>query len=196
LDANPTIAIKRDAGWTARHRAMEVENGWSAIFTHPRYEKKVAEHLTRHDVEAYLPTYTSKRRWRNRQHKSLELPLFPGYVFARVETRQRSQVLSTPGVLTILGDRRGSDLLPDRYIEALRTGLKLSRILPHPQAVVGARVRIVAGPLAGIEGVLTEVRSRLRLVLTLGMIQQSVSVEVSRNEIEPAGPQAGCVVVA
>ncbi|HEY3929833.1 MAG TPA: transcription termination/antitermination NusG family protein [Candidatus Koribacter sp.] len=191
MDAYPTIATMRGDAFNSIKIGRPVNGGWWAIWTHPRYEKKVAEHLVCREVETYLPTYTHRRRWRNRQNVALELPLFPGYVFARLASGQRSRVLSTPGVLTILGDRKGSDLLPDRYIEALRIGLKLSRIVPYSRTAIGDRVRIVAGPLAGIEGVLTAFRSELRIVVSIWMIRQSVSIEVARDEVEPVRAARG-----
>jgi hypothetical protein len=101
-------------------------------------------------------------------------------------------IIGTPGIW---------GTVPEQYIETLRTGLALHRILPHPRTQVGDRVRIVAGPMAGIEGILAHVRSEFRVVLSIEMIHQSVSIEVSRDEIEPVdakdfaggfGPRGEC----
>jgi transcription antitermination factor NusG len=158
---------------------------WFAIFTHPRYEKKVAEHLQARSIENFLPTYQSKRIWKNRQTVTLDVPLFPSYLFARIRPRDRGCALGVPGVLGIVGGPCCSAAVPDQYIDTLRTGLALRRIFPHPEPEIGERVRIVAGPLAGVEGILTFFKSVRRVVLSIELIRQWVSIEVSRDEIEP-----------
>lgn len=163
---------------------------WLAIFTRPKHEKRVAQHFCSRGVDAFLPTYSSKRTWSNRQTVTLEVPLFPNYLFARVSRLQRSSVLGSPGVLGIIGAPGNWGAVPEQYIETLRTGLTLHRILPHPRTEVGDRVRIVAGPMAGIEGILAHIRSEFRVVLSIEMIHQSVSIEVSRDEIEPVGAKS------
>jgi transcription antitermination factor NusG len=174
---------------------------WFAIFTQPKHEKRVVQHFYSRRVDAFLPTYSSKRTWSNRQTVTLEVPLFPGYLFARISRLQRASVLGAPGVACIVGTPGSWGAVPEEYIETLRTGLALHRILPHPMTEVGDRVRIVAGPMAGIEGILAHVRSEFRVVLSIATIHQSVSIEVSRDEIEPLdanafaggfGPRAEC----
>lgn len=159
--------------------------GWFAIFTNRRYEKKVTDHFQYLGIESFLPTYSCKRTWKNRQKVTLKVPLFPNYLFARFESRQRGFVLGVPGVQDIISGPRHANAVPDHYIETLRTGLALGRILPHYKVEVGDRVRIVAGPMAGVEGVLARIRSEFRVVLTIESIRQSVSIEVFRDEIEP-----------
>lgn len=174
---------------------------WFAIFTQPKHEKRVVQHFYSRGVDAFLPTYSSKRTWSNRQTVTLEVPLFPNYLFARISRLQRGSVLGAPGVVSIIGTPGIWGTVPEQYIETLRTGLALHRILPHPRTQVGDRVRIVAGPMAGIEGILAHVRSEFRVVLSIEMIHQSVSIEVSRDEIEPVdakdfaggfGPRGEC----
>lgn len=157
---------------------------WFAVFTHSRHEKKVGQYFTGRGIEAFVPTYGVRRRWKNRQTVTVELPLFPNYIFARLAKEQRSWALGTPGVLNIIGGPQPGFNVPEHYIAMLRTGLALGRILPHPCAEIGDRVRIIAGPLAGVEGVLAHIRSAFRVVLTIENIHQSVSIEVARTEIE------------
>jgi transcription antitermination factor NusG len=156
---------------------------WYAIFTHPRHEKRVAEQLRIREVEAYLPTYTCKHVWKNRQTVQLELPLFPGYIFARLGPTERKRALAAPGVVTIVEGLRESGNVPEQYIQFLRKGLELGIIRPHAEPLVGDRVRILTEPFAGIEGVLTSERSELRVVVAIECIGQSVSIETSRLEI-------------
>jgi len=96
-------------------------------------------------------------------------------------------VLGTPGVLSIVGSPKEPWPLPDFEIDALRSGLLERRIEPHPYLIVGERVRIKAGAMAGVEGVLVRKKNDLRVVLSLDTIMRSVAVEVDANDIEPSG---------
>lgn len=156
---------------------------WYAIFTQPRHEKKVAQHLCYREVESYLPTLSSFRAWKNRQKIRLELPLFPGYVFARVSPSERTRVLGTPGVVSIVEGMKRWGEIPENYIEVLRKGLELGRVQRELLPVIGDRVRITSGPFAGLEGVLTHLKSQFRVVVTIESIRQSISIEVGHDEI-------------
>ena len=146
------------------------------------------EYCQYREIERFLPTYRCQRTWKNRQTVNLELPLFPSYLFVRIEPVQRSLVLGIPGVLNVLGGRRDSSELPEHYVGMLRTGTALQRILPYPHAAVGDRVKIASGPMAGIEGVLTQFRSATRVVVSIELIRQSIAIEVSRDEVVPLHP--------
>ena len=117
---------------------------------------------------------------------NLELPLFPNYVFVRIDSRERVRVLEVPGVLSLIGFGRNLAPLPDFEIEALRSGLGQLKIEPHAYLVIGERVRIKAGPMTGMEGVLVRKKSNFRVVLTLDAIMQSVAVEVAAGDLEPS----------
>jgi len=113
------------------------------------------------------------------------LPLFPNYVFVRMAPQQRLAVLGVPGVLAIVGRGHLPSALPDDEIESLRTGLDQSKCEPHPYLVAGERVRIRAGSMEGMEGILIRRKNELRVVLTLDLIQRSVAVEVDAGDVEP-----------
>ena len=126
-----------------------------------------------------------RRKWRDGSKVTLDLPLFPGYLFVRVERSERVQVLQVPGVVSFVGGTgRQPASLPETEINALRSGLPLRNAEPHPLLTVGQRVRIRSGPLAGMEGVLVRRKNSLRVVLTMDLIQQSVAVEVDEMELE------------
>jgi transcription antitermination factor NusG len=126
---------------------------------------------------------------------TVELPLFPNYVFVRIAARERVRVLQVPGVLSLVGFGRTLAALPDFEIEALRCGLGQRKIEPHPWLVIGERVRIKAGPMAGLEGVLVRKKNNFRVVLALDVILQCVAVEVDADDLEPAANYAGHIVV-
>jgi transcription antitermination factor NusG len=136
-------------------------------------------------VETFLPLYQSARQWKKSRPVVLELPLFPTYVFVRLARNARVTVLSTPGVLSIVGSSREPWPLPDREIEALRLGMQAHKVEPHPFIRIGERVRVKSGPMAGIEGILTRKKNEFRVILAFEAIMRSVSVEVDADDLEP-----------
>jgi transcription antitermination factor NusG len=142
--------------------------------------------LVQRQIETFLPLYRTTRRWKKSLPVDLELPLFPTYVFVRIAREARGAVLGVPGVLSIVGSAREAWTLPDFEIEALRSGLLERKIQPHPYLAVGERVRIKAGVMAGVEGVLVRKKNDFRVVLSLDAIMRSVAVEVDADDIEPA----------
>jgi transcription antitermination factor NusG len=162
---------------------------WFALYTISRHEKRVAQHLSQRQIEYYLPLYRSERKWSDGSRVTLELPLFPGYLFIHIRRNERGSVLSVPGAVAVVGGTGGEPApLPDATIDALRTGLQLVRARPHPLMTAGQRVRIRAGALAGLEGVVVRNKNSCRVVLTLEHIMQSYAVEVGLDDLEPLTP--------
>jgi transcription antitermination factor NusG len=161
---------------------------WFAVYTATRHEKNVSTLLKDREVECFLPLYRTTHRWKNRTQVELELPLFPSYVFARITPGQRGKILSVPGVLSLVGSKREAWPLNDFEIEGMRSGLAQRNPEPHPYVVVGDRVRLKAGALAGMQGILVQKRNGLRMAVSLEQIMRSVSVEVSLHELEPVPP--------
>lgn len=160
---------------------------WYAIYASPRHEKRVHEHLSYRNVECFLPLYRDVHRWKNGCKHLVELPLFPGYLFVKIGQRQRVRVLEIPGVLSFVGTKAEPAQLSDFEIETLRSGLHLKKFAPYRDLVIGEKVRIKAGPLTGLAGVLVRTMNGLRVVLTLDMINQSVAVELDATDVEPLG---------
>ena len=158
---------------------------WYAAYTSANREKRVAQQLGAWEVEYFLPLYASIRRWKDRRVE-LELPLFPGYVFVRILLGDRLRVLQVPGLAQLVGFGGVPAALPAEEIEALRSSLAHGvRAEPHPFLAKGRRVRVKAGPLTGVEGILTRRRNRARFVLSVEPIQRSVAVEVDVADLEP-----------
>src|SRR5580698_7981155 len=105
---------------------LTIEPKWFAVYTTSRHEKKVAQHLTQREIEFYLPLYKSKRKWSDGSRVTLDLPLFPGYLFVHIRRGERVRVLDIPGALAVVGGNGREPVpLPDEAIEALRSGLHL-----------------------------------------------------------------------
>jgi transcription antitermination factor NusG len=146
--------------------------------------------LSQREIEHYLPLYQVERKWRDGSRVTLDLPLFPSYIFVRMERSQRTSVLSVPGALAVVGGTGGEPApLPSGAVDALRAGLAVHRIEPHPLLRVGQLARIRSGAFAGMEGVVVRKKSGLRIVLTLEQIMQSVAVELDEEDVEPIVPE-------
>ena len=169
---------------TAHLPSEFAEARWYAAYTCAKHEKCVRAELEARAVEHFLPLYNSVRRWKDRQMR-LDLPLFPGYVFVRLALRDRLRVLQIPSVVRLVSFGGQPYPLSDCEIESLRAAISNTlRIEPHPYLTVGTRVRIVAGPLAGAEGILARKKNLCRVVLTLDLIARSAAVEVDAADIE------------
>jgi transcription antitermination factor NusG len=158
---------------------------WYAAYTSPRHEKRVNQQLEMREIEHYLPLYRTQRKWSDGSRVTLDLPLFPGYIFVCIQRAQRVRVLEVPGVLAIVGGTAGEPAsLPASEIDALRSGLSERTAQPHPLLKVGQRARIRSGAFAGMEGVVQRMKYSYRVVLTLDSIMQSFAVEVDGEDLE------------
>lgn len=164
---------------------QESSSPWSAVYTRHQHEKSVGEMLEAKGFEVFLPQYESMRRWKDRR-KLLSLPLFPCYVFVRGAHERRLPVLSTPGVHMILSCGERIAAIPEEEIETIRRTIdgRLS-VEPHPFLRCGERVRVVRGSLEGVEGILTRKKNLFRLVLSVEMLAQAVSVEIDALDVVP-----------
>ena len=162
------------------------EPHWYASYTRSRHEKRIAEHFAQRGVEHFLPLYETIHRWNNGRHR-VQLPLFPGYIFVRIALRDRLRVIEVPGFVRLVGFSGQPTALPDSEMEIMRSGLSQRlRAEPHPFLTVGRHVRITGGPFAGLEGVLRRKKSGTRVVVSLGLIQRSVAVDVDIADVRPA----------
>ena len=159
---------------------------WFAVYTSSRHEKRVDQHLSMREIEHYLPLYRTQRKWSDGSRVTLDLPLFNGYIFVRINRTQRVRVLEVPGVLAVVGGMGGEPAsLPEADIDALRSGLHLRHVEPHPLLKVGQRARNRSGAFAGMEGVVVRKKNSFRVVHTMDTIMQSFAVEVDGKELEP-----------
>ena len=157
---------------------------WYAVYTSANREKRVAEQLCLRGVQYLLPLYESVRRWKDRRVK-LQMPLFPGYVFVRMTLQDRLRVQQVSGVARLVGFNGTPCALPQEEIENIQNCLSRGcQLQPHPYLSIGCRVRIVRGPLQDVEGILVRKKNLHRVVLTLDLIQRSVAVEVSAEDVE------------
>jgi transcription antitermination factor NusG len=158
---------------------------WYALQVRPRFEKMVASALVSKGYEGFLPLYRHRSRWSDRI-KEVQLPLFPGYLFCRFDINRRLPILVTPGVIQIVGIGKAPHPVDEGEIAALQT-IVVSGLQAEPQSYlnIGEKVRIEIGPLAGVEGILVAMKGGSRLVVSVSLLQRSVSVEVKESWVVP-----------
>lgn len=165
---------------------------WYACYTRARHEKQVERALAEHRVESYLPLVERERQWKDRR-KIVAFPLFPSYVFARFAWRDVHEVLTTPGVSTVVRMDGRPAPIPDDDLENVRRftrGLRETGLEPTPRPFVreGQRVRVTAGPFQGVEGVVVERRGTRRVLVGLPVIRQGFEVDLDQQVLRPLEP--------
>jgi len=162
----------------------EARQNWYAVYTSANHEKRVAEQLAVRGVEHFLPTYESTRKWKDRKVK-LQMPLFPGYVFVQIELAKRMGVLQVPGVARLVGFDGQPTVVPEEDVLRVREFLRQGhRAEPHRMLKVGKRVRVTAGPLAGMEGIVARRKNGQKVVISFAAIEQAMAVEIGAGELE------------
>jgi len=159
---------------------------WYAVQTRSRHEKMVAQQLKGQGFITFLPLSTELREWSDRQ-KRVEFPLFPGYAFVRFSygPQERLRVLRTEGVVNFVGTAGHGIPIPDRQIEHVQT--LLANKIPfenHPFLKAGQRVRVRGGALNGTEGILVRQDADRMLVISVELIQRSLSIRLQGYEVE------------
>ena len=179
--------IESNGAFSAPRIAAE-ESHWFAIHTVARHEKRVAQHLQENAVLTFLPLMQQVRQWSDRRAK-VEVPLFSCYVFVRIvqKAKERLKVLRVPGVLGFVGSERIGTQIPNEEIENLQTAIRAKVPFAfHPYLTVGKRVRIRGGSLDGMEGILVGQGGDQSLVVSVELLQRSVSIRVEGYDVELA----------
>jgi transcription antitermination factor NusG len=167
-------------------------NEWFAFRVRPRHEKQVSIALREKGFVEFLPLYKSKRRWTDRT-KVVEMPLFPDYIFCSITRKSIVPVLMTSGIIDVV--RAGSNPMPadNAEIEALQRTVSVNvpmESCPYTDVDEAGSFSILRGPLAGLRGILVEVRNSQRLILSVNLLRRSVLVEVHPEWISPCAPVA------
>lgn len=158
---------------------------WFALQVRSRREGFVTTYLEGRGFECFLPLYKSKRRWSDRV-KEVEQPLFPGYLFCRLDLCNRGPLLMTPGVQQIVGVGRTPMPVEESEMESIRQVLSSGLpSLPWPYMHVGERVRVNYGSLVNLEGILVNFKGSNRVVLSVTMLQRSVALEIDLAWVSP-----------
>jgi transcription antitermination factor NusG len=182
-NSSSTAPFYTDTGSPDPSRAEKLS--WYGVHTRSNHEKVTANVLSAKGYHHYLPTYKSRKRWSDRVVET-DKPLFPGYVFCRFDPKVRLPILTTPGVVSVVGFGNEPAPIDDLEIQAvqavLRAGLHAE---PCSYLREGQRIRVNQGSLMGLEGILMRKKSEWRMVVSVAMLQRSISVEIDREWIDP-----------
>jgi transcriptional antiterminator NusG len=158
---------------------------WFAVRVRSNQERTAIAHLRERGYQQFAPCYKSERRWSDRK-KEIDQFLFPGYIFCRFDPGDRLGVLTAPGVVDLVGFGRTPEAVSDQEIERVRRMVESGLLVtPYPYLNVGQTVLIERGPLTGLEGILVETKGKHRLVVSVNLLQRSVSAEVDRQSVRP-----------
>jgi transcription antitermination factor NusG len=177
-----TLPSAPDGGLPIGPTAVE-QAYWFAIWTRSRHEASVRQQLDGKGIESFLPTVTRWSRWKDRK-KRIDWPLFPGYCFARIAATETLPVLTCTGVVAFVSFEGRPAPIPEHEIDSVRTLVESDlRFDPCPLVREGTLVEVVRGPLRGVVGRLVRKGAHARLVLSVGLIGQGVTVEVDAADI-------------
>jgi len=177
-------------------RIEPIQLPWLAAYAKHHHEKRAADLLARNGIEVFLPLYTEVHRWKDRR-MPVSLPLFPCYLFVRASLEQKLDILKTPGIFFLVENEGRACSIPESEIAAVQKLVQnFPSIRPHPFLKTGDRVRIARGPLSGIEGILVRAKNQHRVVVSVSLLQKSLSVEVDLSVLEtsttpPPRPASG-----
>jgi transcription termination/antitermination protein NusG len=180
----PVQAVPQDVIF--RPPVNATESSWYAVQTLPRHEKAVVEHLQTENIDCLLPLTVHVHKWSDR-NQSVSLPIFPGYAFVRLSDyrRERIRVLRRPGIVRFVGNSQGAIPLEDQEIEHIRQLMDHKiHCEPHPFLHAGQKVRIRNGALRGVEGILLCETGKDSLILSVSLIQRSLSIRIEGYDLE------------
>lgn len=164
---------------------------WFAVYTKSRHEKILRDELSKKRIETFLPVRKVERHWSDRT-KVIEEPLFQSYLFVKILWADRWKVLNTVGAVSIVGMSQGKAIeVPQKEIETLQQFVSQDiRINPFPYLKTGERVYVRSGPFKGAEGFIVHKNQRCRLVVSLDLLMQSISIEIDSACIERVGSES------
>ena len=162
------------------------EPKWFVLFVRCNQEKMTAQRLTEYEVEHFLPCYRSVRQWKDRR-VTLEMPLFPGYLFVHLPFIERARVLTLPNVVALVGNKNSPSEISEQEIAWIKQGVEHGNAAPYPYLKVGQRVVITSGALSGMQGILMRKQNNTRVVVSLDSISRGFVVEVDMASLKPIG---------
>jgi transcription antitermination factor NusG len=157
---------------------------WYAVRVKSNFEQIASTCLESKGLSTFLPTYKDRRKWSDRV-KDIQVPLFPGYVFCQLDPQKTLPVVTTPGVAGIVSFGKELAVVNEGELQSVRAVLQASLgAKPWPYLESGRKILIKHGPLRGVEGIVLEHSGSVKLVVSITLLQRSVSVEVERGWVE------------
>jgi transcription antitermination factor NusG len=166
-----------------------MEKKWYAIYTKPRWEKKVAAWLDEKEIENYLPLIKTLKIWSDRK-KWIQEPLFKSYIFVHVDRQEFIPALQTPGAVKYVSFENKAVSIPPLQIEAVKTFIESGEDLHTdiPDIKIGDRVLIIRGSIKGLEGTLVKYHQKHRVRIMIDGIKQSLYLNLPLSHLRPLNP--------
>jgi transcription antitermination factor NusG len=162
---------------------MFLLNRWYSLYTRTRFEQIIARLLVEKGYESFVPMYKT-RRGQDNSFKIRELPLFPSYVFFKMVQPNVPLVITTPGVIRIVGTGKVPLPIEDNEIAALQIIMRSdANRHPWPFVQTGCTVQIESGPLCGLRGVVCRIQNIDRLIVSVSLLRRSVAVQIDRDAV-------------
>lgn len=159
------------------------KNNWHIIYIRPGFERKVAAKLIEKDIEFFLPTRIEIRQWHDRK-KKIEVPVFPGYVFVRVDEKDMLQVYNVSGFIRFLMTGNVFDSVSDQQMNAMKRLFSSNYEIAQSELREGVPVRIIDGPLIGLHGVLEGDQIDRRAVVSVEILNKHIKALVVPGHLE------------
>ena len=157
---------------------------WFVLHVRVNQEKRTAQRLASSEFEYFLPCYRSVRQWKDRR-VTLEMPLFPGYVFVHMHFADRMKVLTLPNVVGLIGSKNFPSIVLPEEVNRIKRGVEFGNAAPHSSFVAGQRVLITEGALQGMNGCLLRSGNNTRVVVSIDSIARSFVVDVDISWLKP-----------
>ena len=167
---------------------------WIAVYTKSRHEQIVVNELNKKNIESYCPMFKERRQWSDRK-KWVHFPLFRSYVFANIEINENIYVLQTIGVNKIVKFQEKISIIPDQVIDNMKNIIEGGYNIEQADYFIkGDEVRVVSGPLKGLDGVVLDLRGANKIIIKIEAIQQAFSVEISSGLIKSKKKNASSIL--
>jgi transcription antitermination factor NusG len=159
-------------------------NPWYVLMVRSNHEKRIAHALGERGIAHFLPCYRSLRQWKDRRI-TLELPLFPSYLFVRISLAERLRALTIPHVFSLVGTGGSPATVSEREIDSIRRGVEHGEAQPYPYLTVGEPVVVTQGPMCGVAGILVCQQNSARVVISVQTIARSIVLNVDSASVRP-----------
>ena len=167
---------------------------WIAVYTKSRHEQIVVNELNKKNIESYCPMFKERRQWSDRK-KWVHFPLFRSYVFANIEINENIYVLQTIGVNKIVKFQEKISIIPDQVIDNIKNIIEGGYNVEQTDYFIkGDEVRVVSGPLKGLDGVVLDLRGANKIIIKIEAIRQAFSVEISSGMLKSKKKNASSIL--
>lgn len=165
------------------------EPKWHVIYTRARSEKKANERLTKMGITTYLPLHKVRKQWSDRK-KWVHEPLFRSYLFVKITRHEYTEVLMVPGVVKYVYFEGKPAIVPDKQIEDLKRLVEHQIPMQQMSPIVhkGDRVRVIAGPMMDVEGILHDTQGEKKVIIQINGLDQALAITVPLTDIEKVHP--------